>query len=172
MKFGRHDIRNLAIIGACAAAGLVATGIVIDAVEGPHVQYERIVVEREQIRSVEFNVRTVPIQPRTTRTARIRVRGSSDASPVVYIDGVRVNTGPRCDFYPTHHTHHGAEPTGHLDDLTPEDIAKIDVVKGDRALEFGTEGKERGVILITTKEGRKKGSGEKKDSGEKAEKGP
>ena len=158
MKIGLKDIRNLAIIGAAGAAGVVATLAVLKAVEGPGVQYERVQVEREQIRAVEFNVRSVPIQ-RGTRTARIQVRGGSDASPVVYIDGVRVN--------PPWWQHHGERPTT-LEDLTPEDIAKIDVVKGDKALEFGTEAKERGVILITTKKGRKKGS----DSGEEAEKGP
>ena len=146
MKIGLRDIRHLAIIGAAGAAGVVATLAVLRAVEGPRVRYERVEVEREQVRSVEFNVRSVPMQ-RGTRTARIQVRGSSDASPVVYIDGVRVN--PRLS--------HGEEPATGLDDLTPEDIAKIDVVKGDKAAElFGTEAKERGVILVTTKEGKKK----------------
>lgn len=163
MKIGSRDIRHLAIIGAAGAAGVVATLVVVGAADRRHARYERVQVEREQIRSVDFNVRTVTAQRRGTRTARIRVRGSSDASPVVYIDGVRVQPGRWWS---------GAESATGVDDLNPEDIAKIDVVKGDKALEYGTEAKERGVILVTTKEGSKKGSGKKKDSGEGAEKGP
>ncbi len=148
MKIGRHDIKLLAIIGAAGAAGLVATGFIIDAAEGPHVRYHP-----EHVQSVEEDrgrtqVQVIRTAPAATKSIRI-VGSSLDLSPVVYIDGVRVN-GPGL---------HGAEPSK-LDDLSPEDIAKIDVVKGDKALEYGTEAKERGVILVTTKTGRKKDSGE------------
>ena len=123
MKIGRHDIKLLAIIGAAGAAGLVATGLIIDAAEGPvrdhrvHVQS----VDEDRGRTQVQVIRTAPV------TKSIQIVGSSlDLSPIVYIDGVRVN-GPGLPEAPSM-----------LDDLSPEDIAKIDVVKGDKALEFGT----------------------------------
>ena len=147
MKIGRHDIKLLAIIGAAGAAGLVATGLIIDAAKGPHVRHDTVhvqSVDEDRGRTQVRVIRTAPV------TKSIQIVGSSLAlSPIVYIDGVRVN-GPGL---------HGEEPSK-LDDLSPEDIAKIDVVKGDKALEYGTEAKERGVILVTTKKGRKKDSGE------------
>ncbi len=136
MKFGRHDIKHLAIIGACAAAGIVATGILVDAARGPHVR-----TEAAPVRSVEFEVRSVQVQP---SPIRIRAVGAGSLSPIVYVDGVRVNgPGP----------HGENEAAAILDDLAAEDIAGVEVVKGDKALFFGTEGKERGVILVTTKKG-------------------
>lgn len=132
MRIGRHDIRHLAIIGVAGVAGLLATVAVFGATERPRVQ--RNAVRMEMIRA--------PVAANS-----IRIVGSSlDVSPIVYIDGVRVN-GPGL---------HPGEARPSLDDLTPEEIAGIDVVKGGQAAErFGTEGGERGVILVTTKEGKK-----------------
>ena len=161
MKIGRHDIKLLAIIGAAGAAGLVATGIIIDAAEGPHglsyggdhtavVRYHSLHVQQAREDRGRTQVRVIRTAPVATS---YRIVGSSlDLSPVVYIDGVRVNPPPRL--------HPGEERQPSFEELTPEDIAKIDVIKGDKALEFGTEAKERGVILVTTKTGRKKDSGE------------
>lgn len=169
MKIGLKDIRNLAIIGAAGAAGVVATLVVVRAAEGPRVHHEVITVDRAPIIQIRSNVHVVePARERADqvvreRLRRVEYRSGATMSPVVYIDGVLVQ--PRRWWYP------GAESATSLEDLNPDDIAKIDVVKGDKAAEFGTEARERGVILVTTKKGEKKGSGEKKDSGEGAEKG-
>ena len=161
MRIGRHDIKLLAIIGAAGAAGLVATGLIIDAAEGPHglsyggdhavLRYHLVHVQEARADRGRTQVQVIRTTPAATKSVRI-VGSSLDLSPVVYIDGVRVNPPP--PLYP------GEERQPSLDELTPEDIAKIDVIKGDKALEFGTEAKERGVILVTTKTGRKKDSGE------------
>lgn len=45
MKIGRQDIKLLAIIGAAGAAGLVATGMIIDAAESPHEGYRTVHVQ-------------------------------------------------------------------------------------------------------------------------------
>ena len=153
MRIARHDIKLLAIIGAAGAAGLVATGIIIEAAEGPHVRYDAVHVQAVGEGHVRTQVRVIRKAPAATKSIRI-VGSSVDLSPIVYIDGVRAN-GPGLQW---------EEPSS-LDDLTPEDIAGIEVVKGDKALEFGTEAGERGVILVTTK------TGKKKDSGEGAEEG-
>lgn len=148
MRIGRQDIRLLAIIGAAGVAGLVATGIIIDAAEGPVGRYHPV---HQAIQADRETTQVQVIRQAPVATKSIRIVGSSlDVSPIVYIDGVRVNPPV---------VHAGEQPRS-LDDLTPEEIARIDVVKGEKALEFGTEAKERGVILVTTKTGRKKGSGE------------
>ncbi len=147
MKIGLKDIRNLAIIGAAGAAGVVATLVVVQAAEGPRVQHEVITVDRAPIIHIRSNVHVV--EPRadqgaTPRLRRVEYRSAESIEPVVYMDGIRVES---------------------LDGLNPEDIAKVDVLKGDKAVErYGLEA-ENGVILVTTKKGEKKGSGEEAEKG-------
>jgi TonB-linked SusC/RagA family outer membrane protein len=85
--------------------------------------------------------------------SRIRIRGQSSLSlsnnPVVIIDGVRVtgNSGSSAIGVG------GATPS-RLDDINPEEIESIEVVKGPSAATlYGTEA-AAGVINITTKRGR------------------
>jgi len=163
MKIGLKDIRNLAIIGAAGAAGVVATLVVVQAAEGPRVQHEVITVDRAPVIQIRSNVHVV--EPRadqgaTPRLRRVEVRSPKSLEPIVYIDGVRVD-GPAL-----HGSHALPESATALDILNPLDIAKIDVVKGDKAAElYGTEAKERGVVLVTTKKGKKTDSGEGTEEG-------
>ncbi|MEX2531671.1 MAG: SusC/RagA family TonB-linked outer membrane protein [Gemmatimonadota bacterium] len=87
--------------------------------------------------------------------SKIRIRGASSLTqsnnPVVFIDGVRVSNatgaGPQAiDF--------GDGPTiSRLDDLNPEDIADIQVLKGpSAAAAYGSEA-AAGVLMITTVRG-------------------
>jgi TonB-linked SusC/RagA family outer membrane protein len=93
----------------------------------------------------------------TGQGARIRVRGLSSVSlsndPVVYIDGIRVASesppmlGNGGAFI-------GGGRVSHLNDLNPEEIESIEVVKGPSAATlYGTQA-ANGVIRITTKRGR------------------
>jgi TonB-linked SusC/RagA family outer membrane protein len=86
---------------------------------------------------------------------RIRIRGSSSFSitdqPLIYVDGVRiandVSTGPTSQFF-------GSAVISRLNDINPDDIESIEVVKGPAAATlFGTEA-NNGVIQIITKQGR------------------
>jgi TonB-linked SusC/RagA family outer membrane protein len=77
--------------------------------------------------------------------SRIRIRGqnslSLDNAPVVYIDGVKVNT-------------ESGSRTSRFDDINPEEIETIDILKGPSAATlYGTEA-ANGVIIITTKKGK------------------
>ena len=82
----------------------------------------------------------------------IRIRGTSTVSlnsePLIYIDGVRadnsVRTGP--DFQ-------GAAVISRLNDINPQDIESIQIIKGPAAATlYGTEA-SNGVIQIITKKG-------------------
>ncbi len=82
--------------------------------------------------------------------AEIRIRGvgslSQNNGPVIYVDGVRV-TGGRGEFTT-------AASATRLDDLNPDNIERIEVLKGAAAATlYGTEA-SNGVIQIFTKRGR------------------
>ncbi len=90
----------------------------------------------------------------------LRIRGTSSFSlgqrPVIYIDGVRIDTrqsewgtslGSCCSFS-------GGAGEDRLGDLNPNDIERIEIVKGPAAgTLYGSEG-TNGVIQIFTKKGR------------------
>jgi TonB-linked SusC/RagA family outer membrane protein len=84
--------------------------------------------------------------------ARIRIRGVSSLSlsndPLLYIDGVRVAAdAPSGSFI-------GGGSVSKLNDLNPEEIENIEVVKGPSAATlYGTQA-ANGVIRVTTKRGR------------------
>jgi len=85
--------------------------------------------------------------------SQVRVRGASSMSltndPIIYVDGVRMdatpNRGPG---------QRGGLGTSRLDDIAPEDIETIEVIKGPAAATlYGTEA-SNGVIQIRTKRGK------------------
>ncbi len=84
--------------------------------------------------------------------ARIRIRGLSSVSlsndPLLYIDGIRVAAdAPAGSFV-------GGSTVSKLNDLNPEEIETIEVVKGPSAATlYGTQA-ANGVIRVTTKRGR------------------
>ncbi|MFQ5538709.1 MAG: SusC/RagA family TonB-linked outer membrane protein, partial [Gemmatimonadota bacterium] len=86
--------------------------------------------------------------------SRIRIRGSSSISlsnePLIYVDGVRVSND---DSFAGNIYTGGQEPS-RIDDINPEDIESVEIVKGPAAATlYGTEA-ANGVIRITTKRGR------------------
>jgi TonB-linked SusC/RagA family outer membrane protein len=85
--------------------------------------------------------------------SRIRIRGTSSLSlnndPIVYVDGVRVDAKTGDNGIGT-----GGTTASAFDNINPEDIETIDVIKGPAAATlYGTQA-ANGVIVITTKKGR------------------
>ena len=81
----------------------------------------------------------------------IRLRGNSSATqdntPLIYVDGVRMNNG---SVGGDPEVNQAASP---MDDINPEDIERVEVIKGPAATTlYGTEASS-GVIQIFTKEG-------------------
>ncbi len=85
--------------------------------------------------------------------ARIRVRGSNSASlsnePVIYLDGVLINNTPNSISYET-----GGQSPSRLNDINPEDIESIEIIKGPSAATLYGSIAANGVIRITTKRGK------------------
>jgi TonB-dependent SusC/RagA subfamily outer membrane receptor len=83
---------------------------------------------------------------------RISVRGRTSVSlasdPLIYIDGVRVANDPA-----TGPTGYDMRPISRLGDLNPNDIERIEIIKGPAAATlYGTEA-SNGVIQVITKRG-------------------
>nr|NIU79486.1 SusC/RagA family TonB-linked outer membrane protein [Gammaproteobacteria bacterium] len=88
----------------------------------------------------------------TTGTSqRIRIRGANSLSlgnePLVFVDGVQMDN----DFGGTFGV--GGQEPSRLNDINPNDIANIEVIKGPAASALYGTAAANGVILITTKRG-------------------
>lgn len=86
--------------------------------------------------------------------SKIRIRGESSLSlsgnPLIYVDGVRVDNTSDSGM---HAQSFGSGVISRLNDLNPEEIQSIEVLKGPAAATlYGTEA-SRGVINIITKRG-------------------
>lgn len=88
----------------------------------------------------------------TGTASRINIRGAASLSlsnePLVFIDGVRMESGHRgmVDL--------GGQTISALNDLNPADIERIEVVKGPAAATLYGADASAGVIQIVTKKGR------------------
>lgn len=89
--------------------------------------------------------------------SRIRIRGASSFrltdQPLVYVDGIRVNSEVSRGVAGTQRPSHGSSPISRLNDINPADIERIEVLKGPAASTlYGTEA-ANGVVQIFTKRG-------------------
>ena len=86
--------------------------------------------------------------------ARVRIRGASSISlsnePLLYVDGVRVNNAPASGFS---NQAFGSASISRMNDINPDEIEDIQIIKGPAAATlYGTEA-SNGVIQIITKKG-------------------
>ena len=85
--------------------------------------------------------------------ARVRIRGSNSISlsnePLLIVDGVRLDNTPESSPIDV-----GGQFPSRLNDINPEDIESIEVVKGPAAAALYGTAASNGVLQITTKRGR------------------
>ena len=148
-------LSEVVVTGTTDATERRALGNAVTSIGAPEV------VERGSVSSVQqlLNGRApgVTIQPGSGLVgagARITVRGGTSLSlsnePLLYLDGVRANnapvTGPVSQFF-------SPGPISRINDLDPDDIERIEIIKGPAAATlYGTEA-STGVINIITKQG-------------------
>jgi TonB-dependent SusC/RagA subfamily outer membrane receptor len=93
----------------------------------------------------------------TGSAARINIRGAASINlsnqPLVFLDGVRIDGGARSMVNVSGGATVGQAPSA-LNDLNPEDIESIEVVKGPAAATLYGADASAGVIQIITKKGR------------------
>ena len=97
----------------------------------------------------------VVIQPTSGSTgtgSRIRIRGNSsvslDATPLIIIDGIRVSNEVESTGLFT-----GGTSTSRWDDINPDQVESIEILKGPAASALYGTAAANGVIQITTKRG-------------------
>jgi TonB-linked SusC/RagA family outer membrane protein len=85
--------------------------------------------------------------------ARVRIRGSNSVSlsnePVIYMDGVRLDNGANSSSIGV-----GGQLPSRMNDINPEDLETIDVVKGPAATALYGTTAANGIIQIRSKFGR------------------
>ncbi|HMC54349.1 MAG TPA: SusC/RagA family TonB-linked outer membrane protein [Gemmatimonadaceae bacterium] len=90
----------------------------------------------------------------TGSASRIRIRGANSVSlsnePLVIVDGVRANS----DIAGTGTIGVGGQQSSRLNDINPDDIEAIEVIKGPAAAALYGTAASNGVLQIRTKRGR------------------
>ena len=85
--------------------------------------------------------------------SRVRIRGSNSISlsnePLIIVDGIRVDNSPQSTAIGV-----GGQLPSRMNDINPEEIESIEVVKGPAAAALYGTAASNGVIQITTKKGR------------------
>lgn len=129
MKNARKDLGIMALIAGAGAVGVLATVFMLVALRGPSAAPVQVDVKQQAVEEV------------SERGSMIRIRGSASlgmrAEPIIYIDGVRVD----------------GDRDAALQQLNPDQIDRIEVLKGDPAKELYGDEARNGVIEIVTKSG-------------------
>ena len=145
---------QIVVTGTPGATQRRAIGNVVESIKATDVMAVAPVVNVDQMIGERTpGLIVLPASGQVGTGAQLRVRGASSLSlsndPIVYIDGVRMdastsrNTGQR-----------GGLGVSRLDDINPEDIESVEVIKGPAAgTLYGTEA-SNGVIQIITKRGK------------------
>jgi TonB-linked SusC/RagA family outer membrane protein len=141
---------EIVITGAGVATQRKKLGNTIATIDVSRVNSAAVSDVSQLLAGREPGVSVLPSGGYTGEGARIRIRGSSSLSqlnePVIYVDGIRMDRSS---------TDLAAQGNASkLDDIPPEAIERIEILKGAAAATlYGTEA-SNGVIQIFTKKGR------------------
>jgi TonB-linked SusC/RagA family outer membrane protein len=148
------QLDQVVITGTGGVVQRRAVGNVIETIQAAEVMEVAPVRTVEQlVGSRTPGVVVLPATGQVGTGAQLRVRSvgtlSLDTEPIIYIDGVRMDAntsrGP---------AQRGGNGASRLNDVNPEDIESIEIIKGPAASTlYGTEA-SNGVIQIITKRGR------------------
>ncbi|HEV2749393.1 MAG TPA: SusC/RagA family TonB-linked outer membrane protein [Gemmatimonadales bacterium] len=142
------------VVTATGAQSVREQGNAISNLDAPKIMAEAPVTNAADL----LNSRTpgLLVQPGggTSGTgARIRIRGANSLSlsnePVIIVDGIRVENGASSNSIGV-----GGQVPSRINDINPDDIESVEVVKGpSAAVLYGTDA-ANGVIVYKTKRGR------------------
>lgn len=141
------------VITATGDARRREVGNVISSVSAAEVEPTAIKNVSELLAGRAAGVQVLQSSGTSGMGSRIRIRGSNSVSlsnePIIFVDGVRASNDVSGITYET-----GGDAPSRLNDLNPDEIANIEIVKGPAAATlYGTDA-ANGVIWITTKRGR------------------
>lgn len=147
------QLDEVVVTGAGIASEKRKLGNTVATVNSSQLENAPISTLSEVMQGREAGVSVLPSGGLTGEGARIRVRGSSSLSqslePIVYVDGVRVdNSGGFAGVGAG-----GGGVPSRLDDINPNAIERVEILKGAAAATlYGTQA-SNGVIQIFTKQG-------------------
>lgn len=144
------SLEQIVVTGAGIATEKRKLGNTIATLDASQLDNAPIADFSQMIQGREPGVVALPSSGATGEGAAIRIRGSSSLSqlnePIIYVDGIRINRDAV-----------GLSGTGNpsrLDDIPPDAIERVEILKGAAAATlYGTEA-SNGVIQIFTKRGR------------------
>ena len=145
---------EIVVTGAGAATEKRKLGNTVGTINEAAIETAPVNTVAEVLQGREPGVTGLPGGGLVGEGAKIRIRGSSSLTqsnePIVYVDGVRVDTYG--GFGPEVSAGGGGSPS-RLDDINPDAIERIEILKGAAAATlYGTEA-SNGVIQIFTKSG-------------------
>ncbi|MBT3498435.1 MAG: SusC/RagA family TonB-linked outer membrane protein [Gemmatimonadales bacterium] len=144
-------LNEIVVTGAGVATEKRKLGNTIATIDASALDNAPIANFSQMIAGREPGVVSLPSSGYTGEGARIRIRGSASLSqlnePIIYVDGIRVDRSAVQSF-------NGQGSPSRLDDIPPESIERVEILKGAAAATlYGTEA-SNGVIQIFTKRGR------------------
>ncbi len=153
MKNARKDLGIMALIAGAGAVGVLATVFMLVAIRGPSPAPVQVEVRQQAVEELSARLKEVSEHVEVQRVrvpgtasvteegVAVRIRSSASlgmrAEPIIYIDGVRVD----------------GDRDAALQQLNPDQIDRIEVLKGDPAKELYGDEARNGVIEIVTKSG-------------------
>lgn len=142
---------ELVVTGTGGATTRKQLGNTIASIDSSTIRLAPVQSFSEALAAREPGVQILPSSGLAGEGARIRIRGNASLSqsnePVVYVDGVRIDNGGGFTYAGAG----GAGTPSRLDDINPEIIERIEILKGAAAATlYGSEA-NAGVIQIFTK---------------------
>ena len=147
------QLDQVVVTGTGGAVERRAVGNVIESINANDVLKAAAPRSVEQLIGARTpGVMVLPATGQVGTGAQIRVRSVGSLSlgtdPIVYIDGIRMDANPAQGP-----TQRGGAGASRLNDINPEDIESIEIIKGPAAATlYGTEA-SNGVVQIITKRG-------------------
>jgi TonB-linked SusC/RagA family outer membrane protein len=160
LQFTEVNLNQIVVTGTAGDQTRAAQGAVVATIDAAKVVDEAPVSSVTQLLQGRVAGVDVTDGSGTTGTApRISIRGSASISlsnaPLVFVDGVRIDNEPRNVVGNFHGLERlGGQSVTALNDLNPDDIESIEIVKGPAAATLYGADASAGVIQIITKKGR------------------
>ena len=147
------SLDEVVVTGTGAAVERKQLGNTIATLDSRTIENAPVQTFSEAIAAREPGVQILPSTGLAGEGARIRIRGNASLSqsnePVIYVDGVRIDNGGGFTYAGAG----GAGTPSRLDDINPEVIERVEILKGAAAATlYGSEA-NAGVIQIFTKKG-------------------
>jgi TonB-linked SusC/RagA family outer membrane protein len=152
MAVSALQLEQVVVTGSGQAVEVKKLGNTVATVQVP--EFTPISSPTELLQGREPGLVGLPSSGLTGEGARIRIRGNASLAmsnePIVFVDGIRINS--KGDFGPNVGAGGGGTPS-RIDDIDPNSIERVEILKGAAAATlYGTEA-SNGVIQIFTKKG-------------------